>query len=173
MHKCDRCRNRTWRFKPEDNVCQKNLPQFLSEEEFDCEYFESRYIEYPLTIVGIEDNFNRENFKGLYNCGDLVRISPCGKEYRGETFLGILLGELPIEANISFLKTTKTLKISPRTNPAIFIPELKKIVYGCESWWGTIDKPEDIKDITNEEIENVWYMQLLKSMKRDDLHGKE
>ena len=52
------------------------------------------------------------------------------------------------------------------TNPAIFVPELKKIIYGYESWWGAITNKDDLSDlnISDEDIENTWYVQLLKSM---------
>ncbi len=56
------------------------------------------------------------------------------------------------------------LHVSPYSNPAIFVPELKKIIYGCESWWGEIESPEDFKEITSDDINNVWYVQLLKAM---------
>jgi len=36
---------------------------------------------------------------------------------------------------------------------------------GCGSWWGAIDNEEDLKDITDSDIENVWYVQLLKKIK--------
>ena len=32
-------------------------------------------------------------------------------------------------------------------NPGIFVPELGKIIYGCESWWSEIDNPEDLRDM--------------------------
>ena len=76
----------------------------------------------------------------------------------------LLLGDLPIGAFISFHHDDQKLHISPLCNPAIFVPELKKIIYGCESWWGEIESPEDFKEITSEDINNLWYVQLLKVM---------
>ncbi|MDD3230487.1 MAG: hypothetical protein PHE09_14905 [Oscillospiraceae bacterium] len=129
-----------------------------------CEKYSSRYIEYPLTIQGIEDHFSENCKHHLYGCGQLVKINPCGEEYGGKTYLGILLGDLPISTTVSFHHDDQKLHIGAMTNPAIFVPELKKIIYGCESWWGRIEKPEDMKDITSEDIENTWYVQLLKEM---------
>ena len=40
-------------------------------------------------------------------------------------------------------------------NPAIFVFELKKIIYGCESYWSVIDDPNDFNDITKETLDNV------------------
>lgn len=134
----------------------------------DCEHFDSRFIEYPLTIDGIENKFDKNGLRSLYSCGKLVRISPCGEEHKGKTYLGILLGDLPIGAHVSFNRESKMLKISPHSNPGIFVPELKKIIYGCESWWGEIESPEELKNITSEEIENTWYIRLLKDMAKEE-----
>jgi hypothetical protein len=162
LKKCERCRNS--RFIYLERKCKFEMPQFPIEDEGECEHYDSWFIEYPLTIDGIDNCFNKERVRSLYDCGKLVRISPCGEEYKGKTYLGILLGDLPIGAHISFNRESKILKVSPHTNPGIFVPELKKIIYGCESWWGEIENPEDLKDITSEDIENTWYVQLLKSM---------
>jgi len=130
----------------------------------DCEKYKSRYIEYPLTIQGIEGSFSEDCTHHLHGCGQLVKINPCGEEYGKKTFLGIMLGDLPISTTVSFHHDDQKLHIGAMTNPAIFVPELKKIIYGCESWWGEIESPDDLKDITNEDIQNTWYVKLLKSM---------
>jgi len=168
LKKCERCRNGRFdlRAMPPERKCKFEMPQFPIEDEGVCEHYDSRFIEYPLTIEGIDNHFNNRGLMSLHECGKLVRISPCGEEYKSKTYLGILLGDLPIGAHISFNKESKKLGVYPHTNPGIFVPELGKIVYGCESWWGEIEKPEDLKDITNEEIENTWYVQLLKEMTR-------
>jgi len=151
-------------FKSLNATCRMDMEQFDKPEDGDCEHFESRYIEYPLTIQGIQNNFTKDGMRSMYDCGTLVKINPCGDEYGNKTYLGILLGDLPIGAYISFHPDDQKLHISPHSNPAIFVPELKKIVYGCESWWGEIESPEDFKEITSEDINNVWYVQLLKEM---------
>lgn len=53
---------------------------------------------------------------------------------------------------------------STMNNPAIFVPELKKIIYGCESWWKTIRSVDEFSKISNEDINNTWYVKLLQSM---------
>lgn len=61
-------------------------------------------------------------------------------------------------------------------NPAIYVFELKKIIYGCESYWNIIDDPNDFKEITKETLDNVWYVQLLKEFygdKENEKEGKE
>lgn len=164
MEKCDKCKMKTFDFKTMEPKCKKNMEQFERQEDEDCEHFKSRYIEYPLTIQGIQNNFTKDGMRSMYDCGTLVKINPCGEEYVNKTYLGILLGDLPIGAFISFHQDDQKLHISPHSNPAIFVPELKKIIYGCESWWGEIESLEDFKEITSEEINNVWYVQLLKAM---------
>ena len=44
------------------------------------------------------------------------------------------------------------------------MPELKRVVYGCESWWHEIESIDEFKKITNEDIENTWYVKLLRAM---------
>jgi len=56
------------------------------------------------------------------------------------------------------------LNVSTTTNPAIFVFELNKIIYGMESFWAIIETKEDLKDITKDDIDNVWYVKLLKQL---------
>lgn len=95
--------------------------------------------------------------------GDLVQIRPCNKEYGDKTYLGILLGMAALSSYIE-IKEDKFESHFSAYNPAIFVPELKKIIYGCESWWGKIKSVEELTQITNKDIENVWYVKLLKGM---------
>ena len=59
---------------------------------------------------------------------------------------------------------TGILTNSTMQNPGIFVPELRKIVYGCGSWWREIKSVDELEAITNEDIENTWYVQLLQNM---------
>ena len=128
-----------------------------------CEKFKSKYIEYPLTINEI-NNEKIENYGVSAKIGSLCEIKPCNEKYNDKTFIGIYLGEMPIQILSSFNEETRILTNSTLNNPAIFVPELKKIIYGCESWWKIIEKIEDFKNISNEDIENTWYVKLLKNM---------
>lgn len=127
----------------------------------DCVDFNSRFIEYPITVSKIDTKSFLE--EGLYDkhIGKFVKIKPCAEEYKDKTFIGIFLGELPIAPRITHNNDTKILSIRTIQNPAIFVPEIKKIIYGNESWWSFI---EDLSDdiITKEDIENTWYIKLLK-----------
>lgn len=155
--------------KHDENHCvadgweDEKIRNVSAEECETCNRFESRFIEYPLTINGIE---NKEiDTIGLgHECGCLCEVKPCGKEYQGKSYIGICLGELPIAIHTTFNKKTGILKNQTMNNPAIFVPELKKIIYGCESWWREIESLEDFKGISEKDIENTWYVKLLKKM---------
>lgn len=129
-----------------------------------CDQFKSKFIEYPLTINGIKNK--KIDTTGLgHKCGCLCEIHPCGEEYIEKSYLGIYLGDLPIMIASSYSEESGTLTNTAVSNPAIFVPELKKIIYGCESWWREIQTIEDFKGISEEDINNTWYVQLLKSLK--------
>lgn len=137
--------------------------EFKVKDNLVCDKYNSMYIEYPLEVSKI----NRENNKGSYRgsqVGKLAMIRPCGEEYEGKTYLGLYLGELPIEHHVSHNPDTKELNISFLNNPAIFVFDLNKIVYGMESWWRIIDNELDFKEITDFDINNIWYVKALKKI---------
>ena len=139
------------------------IKNVTKEECENCDKFDSRYIEYPLTINGIENG--KIDISGLgHEIGCLCEIKPCGEEYKKKSYMGFYLGNLPIAIHTSFSRDTGILKNSTMNNPAIFVPELKKIIYGCESWWREIESVEDFMGISEEDIENTWYVKLLKSL---------
>ena len=129
-----------------------------------CDRFKSKYIEYPLTINGIENQkIDTEKCLG-HEIGCLCEIRPCADEYKDQSYIGIYIGDLPISITTSHDENTGILKNGVMTNPAIFVPELKKIIYGCESWWREIKSIEDFKGISQEDIDNAWYVKLLSKM---------
>lgn len=52
------------------------------------------------------------------------------------------------------------------TNPAIFVPDLNRVVWGMESWWGPIESKEKLHQITDEDISNVWYVKAAKEFNK-------
>lgn len=133
-----------------------------------CPKYESRFIEFPIVVNNIKVHSCRYDDLRV---GSYVRIRLCAKEYEGKTHLGIYLGELPISNGVLYNKESKELSISPHMNPAIYVPALKKIIYGYESWWTIIPDEEfgTDKEITDELINNQWYVQLLNAMaKKED-----
>lgn len=142
----------------------ENIKNVSCEDCENCDKFSSRYIEYPITVNGIESEEIKPYTLG-YECGTLCEIRPCGEEYENKSYLGIYLGELPITIATSYDKDTCVLKNRTVNNPAIFVPKLKKIIYGCESWWREIESAEDFAGILDNDIEDTWYVSLLKKLK--------
>ena len=79
--------------------------------------------EYPMEISGIQ----KSQLKNINSkkTGSLVKIKPCAEGYEKKTYLGIYIGDIPIEFNVGLYTKTNKLSIMNMTNPAIFVPELK------------------------------------------------
>lgn len=139
---------------------KRTRKQYDFKENHCCDTFENKWLEYPIAIkeVIVEpiDYFKHKRDK------QLVKIRPCADEYNDETFLGFYLGELPTSISQSFQPKDHVLTISTHTNPAIYVPKLNKIIFGCESWWSAIKSENDLADITDETIDNQWYVKMLK-----------
>lgn len=161
--------------KMNQTVCRKNLneleaydsEEYVSNEDCEaCECYKSRYIEYPIQVNAIET----EKLEGMmmYASGCPVRIKPCAEEYKGKSYLVLYLGDLPMMNSISYDEEKQSLKVGTVHNPAIYVFALKKIIFGAESWWCKINSPEDVKGISEEEIDNTWYVKLLKAMCQEE-----
>ena len=100
-----------------------------------------------------------------------VRVRPCDDE---KTYFGIYLGDFPHFQSASFDERTGMLKFNAANNPCIYIPELNKVVFGSGSWWSEIENANDIQDITDELINDQWYVKLLKAemIKENEKAGK-
>lgn len=61
------------------------------------------------------------------------------------------------------------LELNDFTNPAIFVPEFNEIIWGAESWWSKIESPDDLKQITDADIENAWYVKALKKIEEENV----
>jgi len=147
-----------------DNFFDRDLRKHEFKDNYICSNYKSRYIEYPIEVSKINKPDNKNTGFRSNEIGRLVKISPCSEEYKKKTYLGFYLGDLPIGLYISHNSDSKELNLKYDTNPAIFIPELRKIIYGMESYWEFIENEEDFKPITDDEISNVWYIKLLKEM---------
>ena len=90
----------------------------------------------------------------------LVSIKPCGED---KTYIGIYLGDFAKSTSMQIEKDKIQVEFS-QYNPAIYVPELKKVIYGYQSWWHEIESVDEFKKITNEDIENTWYVKLLRIM---------
>lgn len=95
-------------------------------------------------------------------CGQPVKIRSCKEGHGDKTYFGILLGDAALGIAHSVKDEVVTASYS-HYNPAIFVPELGEIIYGCESWWGRIESEEEMnKLITDKTISDVWYVKLLR-----------
>lgn len=93
----------------------------------------------------------------------LVAVRPCGEKYGNKTYLGFLIGDVALSSSVTI--TDDKIQCNwAHFNPAIYIPEFGEVVYGCESWWSEIKKEEDFRQITDENIQNTWYVKLWNKM---------
>ena len=103
------------------------------------------------------------------SCGKFVAVRPCAKEFGDKTFLGVLIGAIAVEELVSFDKDSHTLSVERCLyNPLIFIPDRSKTVFGYESWWGEVRDETHLKEITDEDIKNVWYVKALAQLAERD-----
>lgn len=160
--RCDTLKNHE-EYQAMRNARGSALVTHKFKNNFICNIYKCLYIEYPIEVSKINCDAN----KGAYRdsrIGKFAQIRPCDEEYQNKTYLGLYLGDLPIGHHVSHNPDTKELNISFRDNPAIFVFELNKIIYGCESWWGVLENETDLKEITDIDINDVWYVKAIKAM---------
>lgn len=136
-----------------------------------------KQVEFPLTINGIAlDGELGFGGRGLFrSCepGAWVSIRPCSEDAKNKTYLGVYLGDLPSNLAMGLTEDGK-LAIKPcMHNPAIWVPDLKRVVMGYESWWDEIKSPEGLRQITDCDVNNVWYVQALKAISKKDQDEKQ
>jgi hypothetical protein len=121
--------------------------------------------QFPIEVHGLTSDGKVVQDGMFSKTGAWVAIRPCDEACKGQTYLGLLLGDIALSFGIRFNRRDGILCVSPSFhNPAVFVFDLGKIVFGCESWWGPIKGPDDLKQIANKDIDNVWYVQALKAM---------
>ena len=128
-------------------------------ENFICDEYECRYIEYPIEVSDIAKDTSRSIWQNYV--GRFVRIRPCEDN---KTYLGLHLGDLPIDIGVSYNNETKVLSLSYHENPAIFVFDLNVIVFGARSWWSVIKNEDELREITDDTINNVWYVKALRQI---------
>lgn len=168
--KIARCRYAHLHIKGDYSCIWEGLrnPQPTDEAQCEsCEKFKSKYIEYPITVNKIEtEPVKFDSWE--YKTGTLVAVRPCDEEYEGKTFLGFFLGDLPVCIWPSFNSETGVIHCNTLKNPAMFVPELGKIIWGAGSWWSEIKSEDDLKQITDEDIENTWYVKLARQLAENE-----
>lgn len=126
-----------------------------------CAKYDSRFIEYPITVNSLETeaiDYTDCLYKSYIGKPVAVRVCENNK-----TYIGLFLGELPIHVQTSYNNKSGELNIRHHFNPAMFVPELNRIVFGNESWWRIIESESQFSEITDVDIENTWYVKILKS----------
>jgi len=131
-------------------------------------------IQFPITVTEVdfqtEPPISTKGFLTTSKPGVTVAVRSCKKEHGDKTRLGILIGFVPIHAGVRFeaedgkKDVGRLVFVNTGSNPAIFIPELNEVVLGCESWWGEIKSEKELKEITNEDINNLWYVRAMKEI---------
>jgi len=129
-------------------------------------------IKFPLTVKSIQlkiDHPIKKESRGQ-KAGAMVMVRSVKDEHGDKTRLGILVGFVPLDVLV-LLKhpegnaTEGNLIVQTMSdNPVIFIPELNECVLGAESWWGPIKSEAELKQITDTDIQNVWYVKAMKEL---------
>lgn len=117
----------------------------------------------PVTITDIEMIEGSTSYALPIGRRMLVSVRPCAPEFEGKTFLGIYIGDIAQSIGGGTEESTLKLHFSMLC-PAIFVPELNRVIFGYESWWGPIKSEDDLRQITDEDINSIWYVQALKQI---------
>lgn len=146
----------------EDKVAKDFYSGMLSKERFPF-----REIEYPLQINGIawKDQIPPVWDNHRHEPGIWVKVRPVKEEYGKKTYLGVMLGSMALGVTCQQNVETGILHLSHgHHNPAMYVPDLKKVIFGAASWWAPIENEEDLSSISDADIENVWYVRALKEL---------
>lgn len=150
-----------------EKVCDDEIAKQLAEPEL------VKSIEYPITVHGITYSDAKPIDTSRRLVGSFVAIRPCDKEFGDKTFLGIYVGDVALNVAVVFHPNTGVLEARhSMLNPAIWVPDLKRIIFGVESWWGAIKSPDDLRKITDADISNVWYVQAIKAIDAPTKQGE-
>lgn len=152
-----------------DKVCDDWAAEMLAEPE-------PRRMKFPIAVHGIEASpAPRLPIVGTRrSVGAWVAVRPCGAEWKGKTLLGIYIGDVALSPSARWEPASKTLFLDLcGHNPGIYVPAAKRVVYGCESWWGVLKSPDDLKQITDEDINSIWYVQALRALSGEEARQRE
>lgn len=145
-----------------DKICDDRTAEMLAEKSL------FKRISYPVTVNGI--HFENTPMLGpsmMHPSAKWVAVRPCGDEYAGRTYLGILLGDIALSLMVQLSKDGILGVSRSMHNPAIYVPDLHEVVFGCGSWWSPIKTQDEIRQITDQDIRNFWYMCAMKDLVSD------
>lgn len=110
--------------KKEIQCLVEETPRSISAEDCEkCQKYRSKYIQFPISISGIENQQIPTEPEGICRW---VRIRPSSSKFEDRTYLGIFLGTLPIGISTSYEENTGKLSNHVVCNPAILVPDLKR-----------------------------------------------
>lgn len=115
-------------------------------------------------IANAHETIRPSDLFGSQKPGTMVAVRPCDEKYGNKTYLGMYLCSAPTGVVGDQVGDKIVLKMAGYTNPAIYVPELDEIIWGYGSWWGKIESEENLRQITDADIENVWYVRALKQL---------
>lgn len=105
-----------------------------------------------VTEIEIDNNLVTPRIVAPYHSGEFVVVRPVKGNEEQKTYFGIMLGDMNIAVGHRQDESGITLS-GLLGNPAIFVPELKQLVYGVESWWKIISSPEHLEKISDEDLQ--------------------
>lgn len=117
----------------------------------------------PITLKAIENYMDSKRHAD--SIGKIVAVKSCNENDDENTHLGVMLGDMMHDVSLSVTEDG-VLKVRPVTNPAMFVPALKRVVFGYESWWRYIEDTEEseLHQITGDDISAVWYVRMFKDV---------
>ena len=91
----------------------------------------------------------------------LVSVRPASDNPDGKSYIGFLIGSVATGTKLSVTDDEVIIE-NVGHSPAMYIPELGKLVYGYESWWSTIESEDQFREITDGDINDQWYVKLFR-----------
>lgn len=142
---------------------EKVAPDFVAE----MEAHESEWptFTWPKVVTGLAWGDAPAFCAARPGLSDWVAVRPCGEEFGGKTYLGVMIGDIALSISARYDRESGVMSITPgMLNPAIWIPEKRAVVFGCGSWWRRIKTQEDMKQISDADINNVWYVRAMRDL---------
>lgn len=125
--------------------CMALIRRICGQFKLYCNLFEAKTFKHP----------EGKPLRADEDAGRPVRIRLATED--NKTYFGIYIGDIAMSSSVSIKEDSIVCGWS-FYNPAILVPELKKVVYGCESWWGFLKEGEEVEQITDTDISSLWYV---------------
>lgn len=127
-----------------------------------CKSYKARWLQFPIEVNEIINSPVVPDKLYPAEPGTLCRVRLCGSLDGTKPLIGIYAGELPDEIYSSYDCKTKSVVNQLSKSTAIFVPELKRLVYGCECFWSVIKSRQELKDLVSSDTDFAFYSKFLK-----------